>query len=185
MGHLINPISLQIKYHGSWKLSWNQYLRKDFSYFFFLDDYITKLIVSITNLKPFLKKFFFYELKYFIKNNTIFFIFSFKLLKKTRFRYYWYANRPFFKKFRLKFKERRVLRRRPNENYKKLYKKISFTNLKNKERYFRELYLFGSFLDENILLKKLRRVFSKFDVLRKLVMAVKLTKFNFGFFKYK
>jgi len=35
MGHLINPISLQIKYQGSWKLSWNQYLRKDFAYFFF------------------------------------------------------------------------------------------------------------------------------------------------------
>ena len=88
MGHLINPISLQIKYHGSWKLSWNQYLRKDFSYFFFLDQYIKNILESFLFLKNIFNKFFFYELKYFIKNNILFFFFSFKCLRKTSFKFY-------------------------------------------------------------------------------------------------
>ena len=79
MGHLINPISLQIKYHSSWKLTWNQYLRKDFTYFFFLDKYIKNILDSILLLKSFFNKFFIYELKYFIKNNIIFFLFFIKI----------------------------------------------------------------------------------------------------------
>jgi hypothetical protein len=53
MGHLINPISLQIKYHGSWKVSWSQYLRKDFGFFFFIDQYFKNVLQSILYLKTF------------------------------------------------------------------------------------------------------------------------------------
>ena len=85
MGNLINPISLRLKYQGSWKLNSSQYFRKDFSYFFFLDEYIKLLLNSITYLKSFFKKLFFYELKYFIKNNSIFFFFVFRVIKRRRF----------------------------------------------------------------------------------------------------
>lgn len=96
MGHLINPISLQVKYHGSWKLAWNQYLRKDFAYFFFLDQYIKNILESILYLKSFFNKFFFYELKYFIKNDIILFYFSFKFIRKTSFKFYWSYIYPFY-----------------------------------------------------------------------------------------
>merc|ERR1711893_335926 len=96
MGHLINPISLQVKYQGSWKLSWNQYLRKDFAYFFFLDQYIKGVVDSIMYLKSFFNKFFFYEIKYFIKNDTILFYFSFKFIRKTFFKFYWNYKYPFY-----------------------------------------------------------------------------------------
>jgi hypothetical protein len=39
MGHLINPISLRLKKHGSWQVSWNTFLKKDYIYFFLLIDY--------------------------------------------------------------------------------------------------------------------------------------------------
>ena len=89
MGHLINPISLQVKYHGSWKITWSQYLRKDFAYFFFLDRYIKSLVDSIIFLKSYFNKFFFYELKFFMKNDFILFYFSFRLIRKTLFKRYW------------------------------------------------------------------------------------------------
>ena len=117
MGHLINPISLQIKYHGSWKLTWNQYLRKDFAIFFFLDQYIKTLMESFTYLKSVFNKFFIYELKYFIKNEMILFYFSFKFIRKTSFKFYWYHRYPFFlfsnyPKFKKKdYRQRRFLKR--------------------------------------------------------------------------
>jgi len=85
MGHLINPVSSQIKYHGSWKVSWSHYLRKDFGFFFFLEQYFRKLLMSISFLKGIFNKIFFFELRYFIKNNIILFFFQFNLLKKQDF----------------------------------------------------------------------------------------------------
>ena len=117
MGHLINPISLQIKYQGSWKLSWNQYLRKDFAYFFFLDQYIKGVVDSIMYLKSFFNKFFFYEIKYFIKNDTILFYFSFKFIRKTFFKFYWNYKYPFYlfsnyPKFKKKKKITKIISKR-------------------------------------------------------------------------
>ena len=108
MGHLINPISFQIKYNGSWKITWSQFLRKDFAYFFFIDQYIKSLVQSILFLKNFFNKFFFYELKFFIKNNIIIFYFSFRFLRKTLFRFYWRHTYKFFLALKyLKFKKKK------------------------------------------------------------------------------
>lgn len=35
MGHLINPISLRLKRYGIWQVSWNAFLKRDYTYFFF------------------------------------------------------------------------------------------------------------------------------------------------------
>merc|ERR1712137_1538851 len=106
MGHLINPISLQIKYQGSWKLAWNQYLRKDFAYFFFLDQYIKGVVDSIMYLKSFFNKFFFYEIKYFIK--------------KTFFKFYWNYKYPFYLFSNYpNFKKKKKLQKLFEKNYKR------------------------------------------------------------------
>ena len=47
-------------------------------------------------LKSFFNKFFFYEIKYFIKNDTILFYFSFKFIRKTFFKFYWNYKYPFY-----------------------------------------------------------------------------------------
>jgi len=87
MGHLINPLSLQIKHYGSWKLSSNQYLKRDFKIFFFIDQYFQKMIQSIIGLKCFFNKFFFFELKHFIKDNSLFLFLCFKFLNKKSFKF--------------------------------------------------------------------------------------------------
>lgn len=35
MGHLINPITLRLKKFGVWQVSWNSFLKRDYTYFFF------------------------------------------------------------------------------------------------------------------------------------------------------
>ena len=123
MGHLINPISLQIKYHGSWKLTWNQYLRKDFAIFFFLDQYIKNILESFTYLKNIFNKFFIYELQYFIKNEMILFYFSFKFIRKTSFKFYWCKKYPFFLFSNYpKFKKKKIRQRK----FIKFFKKSTF-----------------------------------------------------------
>lgn len=135
MGHLINPISLQIKYHGSWKVSWSQYLRKDFGFFFFIDQYFKNVLQSILYLKTFFNKFFFFEVKYFIKDNVIFFFFSFKFIRKTKFKYYW-----FYRHYKYKFSRRRKLYKLKTRRYNLFLKvkgKESFTtySLKRKGKF--------------------------------------------------
>lgn len=141
MGHLINPISLQIKYHGSWKISWSQYLRKDFGFFFFLENYFKRIIQSIVQLKSYFNKFFMFELKYFIKNNIIFFFFSLKFIRKTRFAHYWRFRSP---KYKFKLNPKEFTKR--SRIYTKFLKSYASKNFKSysityKEKFFHKLKL--------------------------------------------
>ena len=186
MGHLINPISLQIKYHGSWRLSWNQYFRKDFSYFFFLDKYFSELVDSVAGLRKFISKFFFYELKYFLKNNSILFFFSFKMLRrKSAFRYYWHATMPFFLKYRYRFKNRNVLDLDPQKKFKRIFRSVSFKILKKKQEFFSLLMCMNVQNIYNCLYYRIKRVFSNLILLRKNFILLKLITFKLDFCKHK
>jgi len=91
--------------------------KKRFCIFFFLDQYIKGVVDSIMYLKSFFNKFFFYEIKYFIKNDTILFYFSFKFIRKTFFKFYWNYKYPFYLFSNYpKFKKKK--------NYKNYFKKI-------------------------------------------------------------
>ena len=72
--------------------------------------------MSISFLKGIFNKIFFFELRYFIKNNIILFFFSVQFIKKTRFRFYWAY---------------RYLEKRPKLRYIAKYK-----NLKAGKRFF-------------------------------------------------
>ena len=172
MGHLINPISQQIKYHGSWKLAWNQYLRKDFAYFFFLDQYIKSILESIMYLKSFFNKFFFYELKYFIKNNTVLFYFSFKFIKKTYFKFYWSYKYPFYLFSNYpKFIKKKKMQIRFSKYYKKT--QINTFTLMDKYRFFNKETWMGNSLLTSVL-KKTRSAFPYDLLLRKKIICLKI-----------
>ena len=40
MGFLINPISLRLKQQGIWLVSWNNFIKKDYTYFFMFGNLI-------------------------------------------------------------------------------------------------------------------------------------------------
>lgn len=84
MGHLINPISLRLKKHGTWQVSWNAFLKKDYIYFFFINRLLEQILNSFINLKCFKKKFIFFEFKYFLKNNKLIIFLGFKFIKKSK-----------------------------------------------------------------------------------------------------
>jgi hypothetical protein len=191
MGHLINPISLQIKYHGTWKLAWNHYLRKDFAYFFFLDQYIKNILESISYLKNFLNKVFFYEVKYFIKNNIILFFFSFKMMRKTFFKFYWSHKYPFFLFSNYpKFRKKKKLQRRFARFYKRkqignfsILDKCKF-NSKEQAASGEKLFWMGDSILMSVL-KKTKRAFPYDLILRKKIICFKIKNLIFAFFKQK
>lgn len=69
MGHLINPISLRLKRYGIWQVSWNAFLKRDYTYFFFASNLLNSILLSFSNLFCLRKKVFFFEIKY-ILNET-------------------------------------------------------------------------------------------------------------------
>jgi len=183
MGNLINPISLQIKYHGSWKITWSQYLRKDFAYFFFLDRYIKSLVDSIIFLKSYFNKFFFYELKFFMKNDFILFYFSFRLIRKTLFKRYWtHFKRKM--KYNISLQKRSFVIRKKNFLIKDilksrgplLFSKISFLKMFKTFNYRYILYT---------LTKYKERLFPYDFALRLKIISLKIKNFNLFFKKHK
>ena len=84
MGHLINPISLRLRKYGVWQVSWNTFLKKDYIYFFFVNQLLTQILNSIINLKCLRKKFIFFEIKYFLKASTLVIFLGFKFIKKSK-----------------------------------------------------------------------------------------------------
>ena len=82
-----------------------------------MDQYLKNVVFSLTFLKSFFNKFFFYELKYFLKNNNIFFFFSFKFLRKSAFRFYWkYIHRSKFLSKFISFTRKKPKQRKLEEN---------------------------------------------------------------------
>ena len=179
MGHIINPVSLRLKYYGMWKISWSQYLRKDFSYFFFIDEYIKSLTKSISLLKCFLNKCFFFEIRYFIKNNIILFYFSFKFLRRKLFKFYWLGRYP---EELLKIKRRNALYPRKIRRYKKfkrIFKKNQFNSCSSFKRY---LFKLNTFFDIDRIK---RRCFPYDSKLRKKAISLKIKNFNFNLSRRK
>ena len=86
MGHLINPISLRLRKYGVWQVSWNTFLKKDYVYFFFVNQLLMQVLNSIINLKCLRKKFIFFEIKYFLKASTLIVFLGFKFINELHHR---------------------------------------------------------------------------------------------------
>jgi hypothetical protein len=171
MGHLINPISFRIKKHGFWQVSWNNFLTKDYTYFFFVNNLIEQILISFSVLNCLKKKFLSFSLKYFLKNNTLILFLGFKLIKKSLFKNKIYNKRNF--KTKLNFKLRYFLLKFNNK----------FKYFKNLHRYFKNFF-FKKFLNFhflfNILIKK--ELIYNLNILKNTYLF-KIKQINCFFFK--
>src|SRR3990167_7088350 len=79
MGHIKNPIAMRLKRYGLWQKNWSVFFRNKFLY-------------SFTLLKGFFKRFFFFELKYFLYTSYLMVFVCLKFIRK----------KTFLKKFKLK-----------------------------------------------------------------------------------
>ena len=105
MGHITNPIAMRLKRYGLWQINWSVYFRQEFSSYFTVGLSLDKFLYSFTLLKGFFKRFFFFELKYFLYTSYLMvfvclkftrrktFLRKFKLPRLMRFKY------PYLKKF--------------------------------------------------------------------------------------
>src|SRR3990167_3556727 len=66
MGNITNPIAMRLKRYGLWQINWSVYFRQEFSSYFTVGLSLDKFLYSFTLLKGFFKRFFFFELKYFL-----------------------------------------------------------------------------------------------------------------------
>jgi hypothetical protein len=148
MGHLINPISLRLRKYGVWQVSWNTFLKKDYVYFFFVNQLLMQILNSIINLKCLRKKFIFFEIKYFLKASTLIVFLGFKFIKKSKLK---------LKKLKL-FKQKLSYKFRLNTlklNY------INKFNFKNLNLYILEyiIYNLSKFSLKFYNLNKLRKIY--------------------------
>lgn len=147
MGHIINPISFRIRYHALWSVSWNNFLKKDYTYFFALNNTIEKILYSFTKLKCFKKRFIFFELRYFIIDQKLLLYFGFRFSKKSKLILK-------FLKFDNKIKESKLYS-------KNLYKQLQLSFLKyiNKQKFLLNSSIslsafISKFYLSNLLIKK-------------------------------
>jgi hypothetical protein len=148
MGHITNPIAMRLKRYGLWQINWSVYFRQEFSSYFTVGLSLDKFLYSFTLLKGFFKRFFFFELKYFLYTSYLMVFVCLKFIRK----------KTFLKKFKLKrlmrFKypnAKKSLIKRPLKfiNFFKTFKRIKYNKnllyLFSRKKYLQ--YLQNSFLN--------------------------------------
>ena len=134
MGHITNPIGMRLKRYGLWQINWSVYFRQEFSSYFTVGLSLDKFLYSFTLLKGFFKRFFFFELKYFLYTSYLMVFVCLKFIRQ----------KTFLKKFKLK----RLMRfKYPNEkktSIKKSLKFLTFLKTFKRIKYNKNLlYLFS------------------------------------------
>ena len=115
MGHITNPIGMRLKRYGLWQINWSVYFRQEFSSYFTVGLSLDKFLYSFTLLKGFFKRFFFFELKYFLYTSYLMVFVCLKFLRQ--------------KTFLRKFKLPRLMNfKYPNEKKTKIKKPLKFIN---------------------------------------------------------
>jgi hypothetical protein len=151
MGHLVNPISLRLKKHGIWQVSWNAFFKKDYIYFFFINRLLEQILNSFINLKCLKKKFIFFEIKYFLKNNKLIIFLGFKFIKKSRLK---------LKKLNLFKKKLTYILKKQMLKLKLFYKYFnifSYNHNNNYDFFFKNIFFYKIFLNYNF--KQLKRIY--------------------------
>src|SRR3990167_4175052 len=104
---------MRLKRYGLWQKNWSVFFRQEFSSYFTVGISLDKFLYSFTLLKGFFKRFFFFELKYFLYTSYLMvfvclkfirkktFLKKFKLKRLMRFKYPYYE--PKFKKLFCKY----------------------------------------------------------------------------------
>src|SRR3990167_6957093 len=116
MGNITNPIAMRLKRYGLWQINWSVYFRQEFSSYFTVGLSLDKFLYSFTLLKGFFKRFFFFELKYFLYTSYLMVFVCLKFIRK----------KTFLKKFKLK----RLMRfKYPNAQKSLIKKPLKFKKL--------------------------------------------------------
>src|SRR3990167_158522 len=84
MGHITNPIAMRLKRYGLWQINWSVYFRQEFSSYFTVGLSLDKFLYSFTLLKGFFKRFFFFELKYFLYTSYLMVFVCLKFFRKQK-----------------------------------------------------------------------------------------------------
>ena len=148
MGHITNPIAMRLKRYGLWQINWSVYFRQEFSSYFTVGLSLDKFLYSFTLLKGFFKRFFFFELKYFLYTSYLMvfvclkfirrktFLRKFKLPRLMRFKY------PYLKKVKIKKPLKFI-------NFLKTFRRVKYNKnllyLFSRKKYLQ--YLQNSFLN--------------------------------------
>jgi hypothetical protein len=148
MGHLINPISLRLKKHGIWQVSWNAFLKKDYIYFFFINRLLEQILNSFITLKCLKKKFIFFEFKYFVKNNKLIIFLGFKFIKKSKLKL---KKLNLFKKKLTYILKKRILK------LKSFYKYFNFNFNTNYNHLIKDFFFYQLFRNYNF--KQLKKIY--------------------------
>src|SRR3990167_6344782 len=85
MGNITNPIAMRLKRYGLWQINWSVYFRQEFSSYFTVGLSLDKFLYSFTLLKGFFKRFFFFELKYFLYTSYLMVFVCLKFIRKKTF----------------------------------------------------------------------------------------------------
>jgi hypothetical protein len=85
MGHITNPIGMRLKRYGLWQINWSVYFRQEFSSYFTVGLSLDKFLYSFTLLKGFFKRFFFFELKYFLYTSYLMVFVCLKFIRQKTF----------------------------------------------------------------------------------------------------
>jgi hypothetical protein len=106
MGHITNPIGMRLKRYGLWQLNWSVYFRQEFSSYFTAGLSLDKFLYSFTLLKGFFRRFFFFELKYFLYRSYLMVFVCLKFIRR----------KTFLKKFKLRrLKRFKIPKRKPKK----------------------------------------------------------------------
>jgi hypothetical protein len=116
MGHITNPIAMRLKRYGLWQINWSVYFRQEFSSYFTVGLSLDKFLYSFTLLKGFFKRFFFFELKYFLYTSYLMVFVCLKFIRQ--------------KTFLRKFKSMRLMRfKYPNAQKTLMKKQLNFLHV--------------------------------------------------------
>lgn len=151
MGHLVNPISLRLKKHGIWQVSWNAFFKKDYIYFFFINRLLEQILNSFINLKCLKKKFIFFEIKYFLKNNKLIIFLGFKFIKKSKLKL---KKLNLFKKKLTYILKKQMLKLRLFYKYFNIF---SSNNTTNYYYFFKNIFFYKVFFNYNF--KQLKKIY--------------------------
>ena len=147
MGHITNPIAMRLKRYGLWQINWSVYFRQEFSSYFTVGLSLDKFLYSFTLLKGFFKRFFFFELKYFLYTSYLLVFVCLKFIRK----------KTFLRKFKLprlnkfKYPHVKTLIKRPLKflNFLNTFKRVKYNKnllyLFSRKKYLQ--YLQNSFLN--------------------------------------
>ena len=147
MGHITNPLAMRLKRYGLWQINWSVYFRQEFSSYFTVGLSLDKFLYSFTLLKGFFKRFFFFELKYFLYTSYLLVFVCLKFIRK----------KTFLRKFKLprltkfKYPHVKTLIKRPLKflNFLNTFKRVKYNKnllyLFSRKRYLQ--YLQNSFLN--------------------------------------